>query len=202
MSWDLQDAYRVLHKDPVLKKVIRKTGKLEPVKNTNLYYALLQSITSQQLSTKAGDTIFNRFLELFPGKNPDPEKVIKVNTEKLRAAGLSYAKAGYLKNIAQYALTPGLEYRKLKKMDDENLMEYLTAIKGVGRWTAEMILMFTIDRPDILPVDDVGIQNEMKRHYGISGTKKELTQQMNEVSEPWRPYRTLACRHLWRYRDA
>src|SRR6186713_2548686 len=136
MNWDIQDAYRVLHKDPVLKKVIRKTGKLDPVKNTNLYFALLQSITSQQLSSKAGDTIFGRFLDLFPDRNPLPEKLVLIHTEKLRAAGLSYAKAGYLKNIAEYSMTTGLEYRKLKKMDDEKLMEYLTAIKGVGKWTA------------------------------------------------------------------
>src|SRR5690349_16516951 len=98
MPWEIKDAYKVLTKDPVMKAIIRKTGKLDPVKDSNLYFALLQSITSQQLSTKAGDTIFGRFLELFPQGNPLPEKVIEINIEKLRGAGLSYAKAGYLKN--------------------------------------------------------------------------------------------------------
>jgi len=184
-----------------MRTIIRKTGKLEATKNTNLYFALLQSITSQQLSTKAGDTIFNRFLELFPGNDPAAEKLIKINVEKLRGAGLSYAKAGYLKNIAEFSITHGLEYRKLNKMEDDSLVEYLTAIKGVGRWTAEMILMFTVNRPDILPVDDIGIRNEMIKHYGIKGEGKKLIKQMHLVAENWRPYRTLACRHLWRHRD-
>src|SRR5688572_3383275 len=112
---DLILAYRVLQKDTVMKSIIKKTGKLEPVKNTNLYFSLLQSITSQQLSAKAGDTIFSRFLDLFPGRDPVPEKVIKMNIEKLRAAGLSYAKAGYLKNIAEFSLSSGLEFRRLNR---------------------------------------------------------------------------------------
>jgi len=201
MSWDLNLAYKTLQKDPVMKAVIKKTGKLDHVKNTNLYFSLLQSITSQQLSTKAGDTIFGRFLDLFPERKPIPEKVIKINVEKLRAAGLSYAKAGYIKNIAEFSITHGLDYRKLNKMEDDQLMEYLTSIKGVGRWTAEMILMFTVNRPDILPVDDIGIRNEMKKIYGINGEGKKLIEQMHVTSEPWKPFRTLACRHLWRHRD-
>lgn len=201
MTWNLDTAYKTLRKDPVMRAIIRKTGKLETGGNTNLYFALLQSITNQQLSTKAGDTIFSRFLHLFPEQNPVAEKLIKINIEKLRGAGLSYAKAGYLKNIAEFSITHGLEYRKLNKMEDDVLIEYLTSIKGVGRWTAEMILMFTVNRPDILPVDDVGIRNEMKKHYGIKGEGKKLIVEMCQVAESWRPFRTLACRHLWRQRD-
>ncbi len=201
MTWDINTAYKILQKDPVMKSIIRKTGKLEPAKNRDVYFSLLQSITSQQLSTKAGDTIFGRFLDLFPERNPLPEKVLRINIEKLRGAGLSYAKAGYLKNIAEFSRTHGLEYRRLNKMDDDELMEYLVSIKGVGRWTAEMILMFTVNRPDILPVDDIGIRNEMKKMYGLVGDGKKFTEQMHEVAEPWKPYRTIACRHLWRHRD-
>ena len=201
MSWDINEAYRVLNRDPVLKKIIRKTGKLEHVKNSNLYMALLRSITSQQLSVKAGDTIFNRFLDLFPERNPQAEHLLLLEIEHMRKAGLSYAKAGYLKNIAEFSLNSGLGYRKLNRMDDDTIINYLTEIKGVGKWTAEMILMFTVNRPDILPVDDVGIQNEMKRHYGINGTGKKFSAKMIHVAESWRPYRTLACRHLWRFRD-
>lgn len=200
-SWDIDKAYRVLQKDPVMKMIIKKTGKLDPVKNNNVYFSLLQSITSQQLSTKAGDTIFGRFLDLFPGRKPVEEALIKINIEKLRAAGLSYSKAGYLKNIAEFSLTHGLEYKRLNKMEDEELISYLTMIKGVGRWTAEMILMFTVNRPDILPVDDLGIRNEMKSLYDIKAEGKKFVEQMQFLSEPWKPYRTLACRHLWRYRD-
>ncbi|HMT29403.1 MAG TPA: DNA-3-methyladenine glycosylase [Bacteroidia bacterium] len=199
---DFNSHYRLLRKDPILKKVIAHTGKLEPVSHKDVYGSLLQSITSQQLSTKAGDTIFGRFLDLFPQRKPLPEKVIKMNIEKMRMAGLSYAKANYIKNIAEFSLSQGLEHRKLSKMEDEELMAYLTSIKGVGRWTAEMILMFTLNREDILPVDDVGIRNEMRSLYNLKGEGRLFIANMIEVAESWRPYRTLACRHLWRYRDS
>ena len=201
MSWNVVSAYKILLKDPVMKTIIKKTGKLNAVQNKDLYFSLLQSITSQQLSTKAGDTIFGRFLDLFPARKPIPEKVLKMNIEKLRGAGLSYAKAGYLKNIAEFSITNGLEYTKLNRMEDEELITYLTAIKGVGRWTAEMILMFAVNRPDIFPVDDLVIRNEMKNLYNIKAEGKKLIVQMHILSEPWKPYRTLACRHLWRSRD-
>jgi DNA-3-methyladenine glycosylase II len=185
-----------------MKKIILRTGKLEPVKNTDLYFSLLHSIASQQLSTKAGDTIFGRFLDLFPQRVPEPELLLEMATEKLRGAGLSYAKASYLKNIAEFSITSGLDYRKLRKLEDDALIGYLTTIKGVGRWTSEMILMFSLNRPDVLPLDDVGIRNEMKRHYNIRGDGKKLAAGMIRIAEQWRPYRTLACRHLWRLRDA
>jgi DNA-3-methyladenine glycosylase II len=202
VTWDLQDAYKILKKDPILRKVIRKTGEFPHGKHKDIYFALLRSITSQQLSAKAGDTIFGRFLNLFSDEDPQPERLIKMKVEKLREAGLSYAKAGYLKNIAEYALTHGFEYRKLSKLSDEELIAYLTAIKGVGKWTAEMILMFTMNRPDILPLDDVGIRNAMKDLYGLKGDGRKLLLEMEETASLWRPYRTLACRHLWRYRDS
>ena len=202
VTWDLKAAYKVLKKDPVLKKVIRQTGELPHGRHKDIYFALLRSITSQQLSAKAGDTIFARFLSLFSDEDPQPGLLVKMKVEKLRAAGLSYAKAGYLKNIAAYALSHGFEYRKLAKLSDEELIAYLTAIKGVGKWTAEMILMFTMNRPDILPLDDIGIRNAMRDLYGLKGEGRKLHQEMEETASLWRPYRTLACRHLWRYRDS
>jgi DNA-3-methyladenine glycosylase II len=200
-NWSIDDAYRVLQKDPVMKKIIRTTGRLTHGRRSDVYFSMLRSITSQQLSVKAAETIFNRFLDLFPERDPIPARVSKINIEKLRAAGLSYSKASYLKNIAVFSQTHGLDYAKMNKKSDDELIEYLTAIKGVGRWTAEMILMFTMNRPDILPVDDLGIQNSMKHHYNIKGDRKKLLTQMEMVAEVWRPYRTLACRHLWRYKD-
>ena len=193
--------YRVLNRDPVLKQVIRKTGTLDPGHRSDLYMALLQSIASQQLSAKAGDTIFGRFLDLFPGRKPVPELVVICSIETLRGCGLSNSKAAYMKNVAQFKLDGQLEYRKLKKMSDEDLLTHLMVIKGVGRWTAEMILMFALNRHDILPLDDVGIQNAMKRLYKIRKSGKELRKAMEKTAEPWRPYRTLACRHLWREGD-
>lgn len=200
-KWTVDDAYKILTKDPVMKKIIKVSGKLEHGKQTDVYFSMLRSIASQQLSVKAADTIFNRFLDLFPGRDPLPQKVKKIDIEKLRAAGLSYSKGQYLKNIAEFAGTHGLEYKILNKMEDHELIAYLTQIKGVGRWTAEMILMFTMNRPDVLPVDDLGIKNAMKNLYKLNSEGKKLIVEMEEVSEMWRPYRTLACRHLWRFKD-
>jgi len=200
-KWTVDDAYKILNKDPVMKKIIKETGKLNHGKQTDVYFSMLRSIASQQLSVKAAETIFNRFLDLFPNRDPHPVKLTKIDIEKLRAAGLSYSKGQYLKNIATFADTHGLEYRILNKMDDQELIDYLTQIKGVGRWTAEMILMFTMNRPDVLPVDDLGIKNGMKRLYNLKSEGKKLIKDMEEVSQIWRPYRTLACRHVWSYKD-
>jgi DNA-3-methyladenine glycosylase II len=201
IKWHVDDAYKVLRKDPVMKNIIKSTGKLTTHRSNDVYFSMLRSITSQQLSTKAADTIFNRFLNLFPDGDPQPEIVRKMNLDMLRSVGLSYSKGQYLKNIADFSVTHGLEYRKLNKMNDDDLIGYLTQIKGVGRWTAEMILMFTMNRPDVLPVDDLGIRHAMIHHYKLKGDGKKLIERIHEVAEVWRPYRTLACRHLWRYRD-
>jgi DNA-3-methyladenine glycosylase II len=166
-SWNIDDAYKVLRKDPVMKHIIKSTGKLTVHRSNDVYFSMLRSVASQQLSTKAADTIFNRFLNLFPDGYPHPEIVGKMKLEILRSVGLSYSKGQYLKNIAEFSVTNGLEYRKLNKMSDDDLIEYLTQIKGVGRWTAEMILMFTMNRPDVLPVDDLGIRNSMIHHYKL-----------------------------------
>lgn len=195
-------AYRILENDPVLKKVIRVTGKFELAHRHDLYLSMLQSIASQQLSAKAGDTIFGRFLDLFPARKPRPELVLECDPDTMRACGLSRAKSAYMKNIAQYKLDGNLEYRKLRALGDEELLQHLKVIKGVGQWTAEMILMFTLNRQDILPLDDVGIQNAMKHLYKIRKTGKSLRTAMEQKAELWRPYRTLACRHLWRYMDS
>jgi DNA-3-methyladenine glycosylase II len=200
--YDLSKAYRILRRDPVMKSIISVTGKLEHNVERDVYFALLESIASQQLSVKAADTIFNRFLDLFPGRNPHPDKVIRINIEKMRNAGLSYAKSEYIKNIARYSKKPGLDDKLLRKLDDEALLDYLTAIKGVGRWTAEMILMFSLNRPDVFPVDDLGIRQSMIRHYQLKGEGKKLIVKMNDIAENWRPYRSLAARHLWRIKDS
>jgi DNA-3-methyladenine glycosylase II len=198
---DLISSYRILRKDPVLKKVIAVTGRFDVPGRNELYVSMLRSVASQQLSARAGDTIFDRFLDLYPSRKPLPELVLKTKVEKLRECGLSYAKAGYMQNIAKFKTDGGLEHRKLNRMEDDALITHLTQIKGVGKWTAEMILMFTLNRPDILPLDDVGIQNAVKHLYKINHSGKQLREAMEEISQSWRPHRTLACRHLWRYMD-
>lgn len=184
-----------------MKAIIRATGPIEINGRKDVYGSLIRSITGQQLSVKAANTIYQRFLDLFPERNPQPELVLATDIKTMRSSGLSQSKSQYLHNIARFSLAAGLGYRKLNRMDDEQLIAYLTQIKGVGRWTAEMVLMFTMNRPDVLPVDDLGIRLSMKHHYGLKGEGRLLTGRMMKTAEAWRPYRTLACLHLWRIRN-
>ncbi|MCU0445956.1 MAG: DNA-3-methyladenine glycosylase 2 family protein [Microscillaceae bacterium] len=191
-----------LSQDLILKPVIEQI-KLPDYTQTesDVYWALLESITSQQLSVKAADTIFKRFLALFPDNYPSPELVMVLEMEKMRAVGLSQQKSTYLKNVAHFALDKGLDWQTLQTKTDSEVIDYLTVIKGVGKWTVEMILMFTLHRPDVFPIDDLGIQNAMVKLYNLSSTGKELKKEMLKIAENWSPYRTLACRYLWRWRD-
>ncbi len=191
-----------LRKDKALKKVIDKVGIIKTGKNQDLFIALLSSIVSQQLSVKAADTIWGRFEGLFKDGIPTAKAVLKLSDDKLRSVGLSYQKAGYLKNIATFSIEQTLDYKLLKKKTDDELVEYLVQIKGVGRWTVEMLLMFSLNREDVFPKDDLGIQNGMKKLYGLTSEKKALLKEMEEIAEAWRPHRTLACRYIWRYKDS
>lgn len=194
-------AYRHLRKDPHMKEIIRHTGRLPMTGHKDLFTALLRSIVSQQLSGKAADTIWGRFIDLFPDQKPDAGTLLKTDPEILRRSGLSYQKAGYLQNIARFSIEQTLEYRKLYRKSDEELIIYLSTIKGVGRWTAEMVLIFTLNRPDIFPLDDLGIQQAMMMKFNIRKTGKELKEEMSKIAEKWSPYRSLATRHLWKWKD-
>lgn len=190
-----------LLKDKKLKKVIDKITLSPPVPRPDLYLNLMRAIAGQQLSVKAASTIWGRVQDLFSEKYPDAHAVLAIDIEKLRSAGLSYQKAGYLKNIAQFSLDESLDYEKLKKKSDDQLIEYLTQIKGVGRWTVEMILMFSLVRENILPLDDLGIQNAIKRIYNLESTGKALKAEMEVIARKWEPYRTFACMYLCRSLD-
>lgn len=190
-----------LSKDKKLKKVIDTHGAIDHKIDTDLHGSLLGSIVSQQLSVKAADTIWKRFVALFPNEDLKPELVLKMDLEKLRGVGLSYQKAGYIQNIARFHLDEGLDYKKLKKLKDDELIEHLTQIKGVGKWTVQMILMFTLGREDVFPEDDLGIQTAIKNLYGVSSEKKELKTDMHKIAAKWSPYRTIACKYLWRHKD-
>jgi DNA-3-methyladenine glycosylase II len=191
-----------LRRDKKLTKIIDHVGEIKLRRRSDLYLHLLRAIVAQQLSSKAADTIWGRFVELFKDHYPAPKTLLLIDTEKMRSAGLSYQKADYLKNIARFSIEETLEYSRLKKKSDEELIEYLTEIKGVGRWTVEMILMFSLGRPDIMPVDDLGIQTAMKSVYKIDLEGRSLKEKMLELSEKWRPHRTAACVYLWRWKDA
>ena len=152
-------------------------------KQRDPYRALVRAVVFQQLSGKAAATIFGRFLDLFPRRYPEPRRLVRMTVGQLRKAGVSRQKAGYLRNVAAFARQGGLERARLERMRDEDLMERLTAIKGVGRWTVEMLLMFALGREDVFAVDDLGIQNAMAAIYKIDKEdKKFLKQEMLRIS--------------------
>ena len=139
---------------------------------------------------------------MYDGKEPTAQQVIDTPFDTLRAIGLSNAKTRYLQNVASFAITEGMEDEKLDRMNNDEVIQYLTAIKGVGKWTSEMLLMFTLGREDVFAIDDLGIQQAMARLYKISITdKKKLQARMLKISAKWSPYRTYACMHLWRWKD-
>lgn len=171
-------------------------------KKKNICLELCASIMSQQLSTKVAKVIYNRFLDLFDGKQPTPQQILDIPFDTLRGVGLSNAKTNYVRNVAEYAIEHGMDDKKLYKMSNEEVMEFLLPIKGVGKWTVEMMLMFTLAREDVFAVDDLGIQQAMTKLYKLDPTdKKGLREKMLKISQKWSPYRTLACLHLWNYKD-
>lgn len=188
----------LLKKDPVLADVITHTkGEITPTPSIDIYYYLLNSIVSQQLSVKVADVIWNRFLDLFQDRYPNEDLVIAKSDQELRAVGLSFQKLGYLRNVAEFSKNKGMSFEQIGEFSDEEVIKYLTEIKGVGKWTVQMVLMFPMDRPDVFPVDDLGIQTKMKRFYQLTSEKKALQEDMIKIAEKWTPYRTLASKLLW-----
>jgi DNA-3-methyladenine glycosylase II len=198
----MDTVYRVLKGDPVLKGVIRSTGKLKPLGYRDPYLSLVNSIIYQQLSTKAADTIRDRFLDLFKDRHPEPERLKRIPLSRLRTAGLSNQKSNYVKNVASFSIEGGLDPTILKKFSDEELIDHITQVKGVGRWTAEMLAMFALKRDDIFPVTDLGIRNAVAALYGMRTTSKSFDKRALKISASWQPYRTHACRHLWLWKDS
>ena len=190
-----------LSKDKKLARLLAQQEVFKLGKRKQIYLHLCASIMSQQLSTKVAAVIHKRFLKLYSGR-PTPQKILDTSYEDLRAIGLSRAKLGYIQNVARFALEKGMDHKILGKMNNEELIEHFTQIKGVGRWTAEMLLMFTLGREDVFAVDDLGIQNAMIRVYKLDKTdKKRLREDMLRISAKWSPYRTYACLHLWHHKD-
>ena len=191
-----------LSKDRKLAKFIAQHEPFILQSHKNICLRLCASIMSQQLSTKVAQVLYRRFLELYGGNEPTPEQIVVTPFEKLRAIGMSNAKTQYVLNVAQFAIDHKLDDRKLKKMSDEEIIELLTQIKGVGRWTVEMLLMFTLGRGDIFSIDDYGIQTAMKKIYKLDDSnKKDFKQKLLRISGKWSPYRTYACLHLWHWKD-
>jgi DNA-3-methyladenine glycosylase II len=187
--------------DPVMKSIITRVGPctLEPRKD--YFVVLCKSIFSQQLNTKVAATLFGRFCDLFPRRRPTPELVVKalsgdVDDAVIRHVGLSRQKRAYVLDLARHFVDGEIPTRSFAGMEDEEIIEHLTRVNGIGRWTAEMFLMFVLNREDILPVDDLGLVESMRVHYSRPdrpGKKEAIV-----LAERWRPYRTIATWYLWR----
>lgn len=191
-----------LSKDKKLGKIIALQEKYELKKRNHVHLHICSSIMSQQLSTKVAAVIYARFLALFKKKNPSPKDIVAIPFEELRAIGLSNAKTSYVLNVCHFFIDHKITDAQLHKMESEELINFMVQIKGVGRWTVEMILMFTLGREDVFAVDDLGIQQAMTKLYKLDATdKKSMKQKMLQLSEKWKPYRTYACRYLWGWKD-
>jgi DNA-3-methyladenine glycosylase II len=193
-------ANETLRADPVMARLIDDhhalvRRDLARERGGDAYGALVRSIVGQQLSTKAAATIYGRMLELFGGHTPTPKQLLKVDPDKIRAAGLSRPKIAYLRDLATHVGEGTLELERLPDLPDEEVAAQLTAIKGLGQWTADMFLMFHLGRPDILPVGDQGIRRAVKVEYRLR--KMPDAKRLEKIAKPWRPYRTLACLYLW-----
>lgn len=195
--------YRLhLAKDKKLKRLIDNHQPLKVSKSKDVLYYLVASIMSQQLSARVAETILKRFLGLYDGRKPAPEDILATPAGTLRSIGLSNAKATYVHNVAQFAMDNGIDHRKLNRMENEEVIAYLTQIKGVGRWTAEMLLMFSLGREDVFAIDDWGVQNAMIHIYKLDrADKKAFRAELLRISAKWSPYRTYACMHLWRWKE-
>ncbi|KAA9327103.1 DNA-3-methyladenine glycosylase 2 family protein [Hymenobacter busanensis] len=188
--------------DRVLAGIIAHGRPIVPSPHEDLYLALLKAIVSQQISTKAAAAIWRKLEALFkPEGYPEPGVLVTMTDDELRVAGISKQKAGYLRAIAEFQLAGQFDHAHLSRLDEDAFTRHLTAIKGVGRWTAQMLQMFALDQPDVFAEGDLGIQNAMRRHYGLPETGRALLKRMTEIAEPWRPYRTLACKYLWQSLD-
>ena len=191
-----------LSRDPILKKLIDQLELKERPTQPSVYEALIRSINFQQLSGASARTIHNRFLDLFPDRFPDPTRLMGMPDDHLRAAGLSRQKAAYVRNTAQFFVENELMKIDWTVIPDVDIIQQLTRIKGVGRWTVEMILMFTLQRPDVLPLDDLVVKSSIIRLYNVPELKgKALTRKLLEIAEPWQPYRTTASLYMWDAKD-
>lgn len=193
---------RHLRKDPKLAAILHTQEPIVLKRKQKIYLHLCASIMSQQLSTKVAAVIHQRFLRLYADKHPTPRQILDTPVETLRSIGLSAAKAAYVHHVCRFFLEEKLTDRKLYTLSSDEVVWLLTRIKGVGRWTAEMILMFALAHEDVFPANDLGIQHAMIRLYGLdAANKKALLTQMHQIAAAWAPYRTYASMHLWRWKD-
>jgi DNA-3-methyladenine glycosylase II len=187
--------------DPVMAGLIARIGAVSIDRRRrgrpkgDAYTTLLRAIVGQQLSAKAAATIYGRVLDLFDGGVPSAEALLDIDDDALRAAGLSGRKVEYVRDLAQHVVSGELEAERLGDLTDEKVIEEITAVRGLGVWTAHMFLIFHLEREDVLPVGDLGIRNAIRDEYGLD--ELPTPAEMERIAEPWRPHRTLACLYLW-----
>jgi DNA-3-methyladenine glycosylase II len=190
--------------DPTMAALIARVGEIDletrlrrrsEERPADAYGALLRAIVGQQLSTKAARTIYGRILELFDGRTPPPELLLEAREEDLRAAGLSGRKVEYIRDLASHVLSGELELDRLGELSDEEVVEEIVAVRGLGVWTAEMFLLFHLERPDVLSGGDLGIRKAVQIEYGLD--EMPAPARVLEIGEPWRPHRSLASLYLW-----
>jgi DNA-3-methyladenine glycosylase II len=197
------DPVEVLRKaDPVLRRVIDEVGPdglgdPRAGRPNDHYGALVRSIVGQQLSTRSARAIYGRLVDRYGGRPPTPEEVLADDPDELRvAAGLSHAKVRYLRSLAEHVVDGSLELDRLEQLSDEEVAAELIAVRGIGLWSAQVFLMFHLQRPDIVASGDLGIRRAVMLHYGLDVLPAPAV--VEEIAERWRPYRTIACRFLWR----
>jgi len=195
---DLNIAVSYLKKaDSVLGSLIEKIGIVDYQSEKDIFESLVFSIIGQQLSGKAAETIYNRFQNLFLNQKFTPDQILKLDPAQIRAVGTSWAKAASLQDLSQKVLDGTVDLIALPGLSDQEIINHLVQVKGIGPWSAQMRLMFSFHRPDIFPLDDVGIQNALVKHYGLNRKHKNMKQKMLKIARNWRPYRTVACWYLW-----
>ena len=203
-SDDWSSARRHLDRDPVLRDVIAAVGPCTLRRRRDHFVLLCKSIYSQQISAVVASVLFGRFREHFPRKRPTPRLVLDLlcngSEAQLKGCGLSRQKKEYLIDLSKHFLSGAIPNHRLSQLSDEEVIGALTAVKGIGRWTAEMFLIFVLNRPDVWPVDDLGLQSAAKNVFRLKDRPKP--KELTKLGEPWRPYRTIAAWYLWRAADA
>jgi DNA-3-methyladenine glycosylase II len=184
--------------DPVLRAIIERVGPYRMEYGPAEFSSLAEAIVYQQLNGKAAVTIFNRFAAL-AGEPLSPEGILKLSGEQLRSVGLSKQKSAYLQDLSAKTAAGLLDFSRLPKLTDEEVIQHLTQVKGIGVWTAHMFLMFSLRRPNVLPTGDYGVQMAIKKHY--KKRKLPKPKDMEKIAKPWEPYRSVACWYLWRSLD-
>ena len=191
-----------LSKDKKLKILIESQPPFILQKRKKVYLRLCSSILSQQLSTTVAKVLYKRFLELYNGKEPTAQQILNTPAETFRGIGFSNAKASYVHNVCRFFIENKITDAQLYKMNNEDMIALLTQIKGVGKWTVEMILMFTLGREDVFALDDLGLKQGVIKLYNLKETdKKLLAKRIERISLKWSPYRTYASRYLWNWKD-